>query len=85
MDLVIDKLGRVVIPKKVREHLHLHAGARLRLREEGDGFYLEALHEDPPLEERGGVLVIGAEPDVRLTASEVAGVLARERDGRLRP
>lgn len=85
MDLVIDKLGRVVIPKKVREHLHLHAGARLRLREEGEGFYLEALHEDPPLEERGGVLVIGAEPDVRLTASEVAGVLARERDGRLRP
>lgn len=85
MDLVIDKLGRVVIPKKVREHLHLHAGARLRLREEGEGFYLEALHEDPPLNERGGVLVIGAEPDVRLTAHEVADVLARERDGRARP
>lgn len=85
MDLVIDKLGRVVIPKKVREHLHLHAGARLRLREEGEGFYLEALHEDPPLNELGGVLVIGAQPDVRLTANEVADVLARERDGRLRP
>jgi len=85
MDLVIDKLGRVVIPKKVREHLHLHAGARLRLREEGEGFYLETLHEDPPLEERGGVLVIGSAPEVRLTAGEVAEVLARERDSRLRP
>lgn len=83
MDLVLDKLGRVVIPKKVREHLHLHAGSRLRLREEADGVYLEALREDPPLEERGGVLVITSDDQSPLTADEVAGILVRERDGRL--
>ena len=85
MDLVIDKLGRVVIPKKVREHLHLHAGSRMRLREQADGVYLEALREDPALEERGGVLIIAKDGKQNpLTADEVANVLVRERDGRLR-
>ena len=85
MDLVIDKLGRVVIPKKVREHLHLHAGSRMRLREQADGVYLEALREDPALEERGGVLIIAKDSKQNpLTADEVANVLVRERDGRLR-
>ncbi len=85
MDLVIDKLGRVVIPKKVREHLHLHAGSRMRLREQADGVYLEALREDPELEERGGVLIIAKDGKPNpLTADEVANVLVRERDGRLR-
>lgn len=85
MDLVIDKLGRVVIPKKVREHLHLHAGSRMRLREQADGVYLEALREDPELEERGGVLIIAKDGQQNpLTADEVANVLVRERDGRLR-
>jgi AbrB family looped-hinge helix DNA binding protein len=85
MDLVIDKLGRVVIPKKVREHLHLHAGSRMRLREQADGVYLEALREDPELEERGGVLIIAKDGKQNpLTADEVANVLVRERDGRLR-
>ena len=85
MDLVINKLGRVVIPKKVREHLHLHAGSRMRLREQADGVYLEALREDPELEERGGVLIIAKDGQQHpLTADEVANVLVRERDGRLR-
>ena len=85
MDLVIDKLGRVVIPKKVREHLHLHAGSRMRLREQADGVYLEALREDPELEERGGVLIIAKDGKQHpLTADEVANGLVRERDGRLR-
>lgn len=85
MELVVDKLGRVVIPKKVREHLHLHPGVRLRLREEGEGFYLEALHEDPPLAEENGVLVIGAPGAETVSAQDVAAILTRERDGRLRP
>ncbi len=85
MDLVVDKLGRIVIPKKVREHLHLHPGARLRLRETGEGFYLEALHEDPPLAEQDGVLVIGAAGSQTIKAQDVADILARERDGRSRP
>ena len=84
MDLVIDKLGRVVIPKKVREHLHLHAGSRMRLREEADGVYLEALREDPPLEECAGVMIIAKNSQHQpLTADEVANALICERDSRL--
>jgi AbrB family looped-hinge helix DNA binding protein len=84
MDLVIDKLGRVMIPKKVREHLHLHAGSRMRLREEADGVYLEALREDPAPEERGGVMIIAKNSQQHpLTADEVTNVLVRERDCRL--
>ena len=82
MDLVIDKLGRVVIPKKVRGHLH--AGSRMRFREEADGVYLEVLREDPAPEERGGVMIIAKDSQQHpLTADEVTNVLVRERDCRL--
>ena len=84
MDLVIDKLGRVVIPKKVREHLPLHAGSRMRLREEADSVYPEALREDPALEECDGVMIIAKNSQQQpLTADEVANALMCERDSRL--
>jgi bifunctional DNA-binding transcriptional regulator/antitoxin component of YhaV-PrlF toxin-antitoxin module len=82
MDLVIDKLGRVVIPKKVRGHLH--ASSRMRLREEADGVYLEALREDPAPEECAGVMIIAKNSQQQpLTADEVANALICERDSRL--
>ena len=37
----IDKAGRVVVPKKMREALHLVPGTRLTLRQDGDSIVLE--------------------------------------------
>jgi len=40
MELVIDKAGRVVIPKTVRDRLGLRAGDALELQSEGDSVRL---------------------------------------------
>ena len=41
--LTVDKAGRVVIPKDIREKMHLRKGSRLRLELVGDR--LELSHE----------------------------------------
>ena len=37
----IDKAGRLVVPKKMRDALHLVPGTRLTLRQDGDSIVLE--------------------------------------------
>jgi AbrB family looped-hinge helix DNA binding protein len=56
--LTVDKAGRVVIPKEVREKMHLREGSRLRLELVGDR--LELRHEpvEVQLERRGKRRVI---------------------------
>ena len=34
--LVLDKAGRLVLPKAIRERMHLHAGSKLRIEMVGD-------------------------------------------------
>jgi AbrB family looped-hinge helix DNA binding protein len=37
----IDKAGRIVVPKKMRDALHLVPGTRVTLRQEGDAITLQ--------------------------------------------
>ncbi len=37
----IDKAGRVVVPKKMRDSLHLAPGTRLTVTQQGGGIFLE--------------------------------------------
>ncbi len=34
--VILDKAGRLVLPKPIRDRLHLHAGAKLRVEVSGD-------------------------------------------------
>ena len=43
--LTLDKAGRVVLPKRLRDHLHLHAGSILRAEIVGDK--IELVEEAP--------------------------------------
>jgi AbrB family looped-hinge helix DNA binding protein len=56
--LTVDKAGRVVIPKRIREQMHLREGSRLRLELRRDR--LELTHEpnEVQLERRGRRRVI---------------------------
>jgi AbrB family looped-hinge helix DNA binding protein len=83
MELSLDKLGRVVIPKSVRDHYHLQPGSRLRLHESDDGLHLQPVLDEPAVREQAGVLIISADSGTRLTASEVERVIIREREHRL--
>jgi AbrB family looped-hinge helix DNA binding protein len=81
--LQIDKAGRVVLPKPLREQFHLLPGDKLRLSVEGNGFRLEPTDAGGELVRKGSVLIFTggfAEP---ITTAKVTELLQQEREGRI--
>ena len=63
MDLVtLDKFGRVLIPKKVREQLGLAIATQLALEVIDGKLMLVPVSQVPKVYHEGGVLVVEAEP-----------------------
>lgn len=57
MNIVIDKFGRIVIPKAIRRKLGLEPGTKLRLEVEDREIVLQPVADEAPLVERDGILV----------------------------
>lgn len=57
MRLVIDKAGRVVIPKPLREELHLEPGDTLEMETTGEQITLRPVRGTGPLTKEHGVWV----------------------------
>lgn len=57
METVIDKFGRVVIPKRLREDLDLKPGSALQVEELNGGILLRPVQEEPQVRVKNGVLV----------------------------
>jgi AbrB family looped-hinge helix DNA binding protein len=57
MKLHLDKSGRVVLPKPLRQRLGLRAGATFEATEAAEGLLLRPVTERPSLVERNGFLV----------------------------
>ncbi len=55
--VTLDKAGRLVIPKSVRDELRLEPGDALELEREGDRVTLRPLHSATPLRKERGVWV----------------------------
>jgi AbrB family looped-hinge helix DNA binding protein len=53
----IDRAGRIVVPKAVRERYGLHAGTDVELEETGHGIVLSPVESEPALVRENGVLV----------------------------
>jgi AbrB family looped-hinge helix DNA binding protein len=58
----IDKAGRIVVPKKLRDALHLVPGTRLRIERSGDRLVLEQASLGPQLIKKGGMWVLFPTP-----------------------
>jgi AbrB family looped-hinge helix DNA binding protein len=56
--LTLDKAGRVVIPKRIRERMHLRAGSRLRVELVGDRLEISHEPDEVQIERRGKRRVI---------------------------
>ena len=57
MTLTIDKAGRIVVPKPLRERLGLHAGMDLEVIESADGLTLKPVSEKPSMVRENGFWV----------------------------
>ena len=78
--LTLDKAGRVMIPKPLRQELRLGPGDTLQLDSEGEQITLRPMRTKALVKRERGVLVYQGE---RAEAS-VTAVIDREREKRLR-
>ncbi|MBN2710652.1 MAG: AbrB/MazE/SpoVT family DNA-binding domain-containing protein [Calditrichaceae bacterium] len=53
----LDKFGRILIPKKIREHLGITSNSSLNVIEDGDRVVIERIKEEEPVIEKEGILV----------------------------
>ena len=78
--LILDKAGRVVIPKPLREALNLEPGDALELERSGEGITLRPVRGTGPLTKEHGVWVFRTGQPLAATATDEA--LARIREER---
>jgi AbrB family looped-hinge helix DNA binding protein len=78
--LTIDKAGRVVLPKPLREELRLSAGDTLSAEVEGDRILLQPVRPKIALRKKSGIWVYHGE---RSTES-IPELIDREREKRIR-
>ncbi len=57
MNVKIDKAGRLVLPKRMRERLRLHAGAALELEEHPEGLILRPVARRASMAQEHGIWV----------------------------
>ena len=79
--LIIDKAGRVVIPKALREELHLEPGDALEMESAGEQITLRPVRGTGPLMKEHGVWVFRAGQPLSVSATdEVLRQIREQRD-----
>jgi AbrB family looped-hinge helix DNA binding protein len=79
--LKLDKLGRIVLPKPVREKLQLSAGDQLELESSEDRITLRPVRGNAPLRKKSGVWVFrSGEPLSEGTVQQTLEQIRCERD-----
>jgi len=57
MKVKIDKTGRIVLPRPVRERLQLREGSELEIEERADGLRLRPVEQRPSMVRKNGIWV----------------------------
>jgi AbrB family looped-hinge helix DNA binding protein len=78
--ITLDRAGRVLIPKTLRQELHLGPGDTLQLEREGDEITLRPLRPKALLKKEKGVWVYQGEP----ANVSIPGLIDRQREQRSR-
>jgi len=81
MTLKVDKAGRLVLPKPLRDRLGLHAGSDLELEETAEGVVLKPAERRPSLIKKGSFWVhTGEIPQ----GYDILKAIDEDRDERMR-
>jgi len=80
LTLTLDKAGRVVIPKPLRDELRLGPGDALELQAEGEQITLRPVRPKELLRKEHGVWVYQGER----TNSSIVDLIDRDRENRMR-
>jgi AbrB family looped-hinge helix DNA binding protein len=78
--LTIDKAGRVVIPKRLRDQLKLAPGDSVDIEAAGDQITLRPVHSAPPLRKKRGIWIYDGRP----VDASIPDLIERERMRRIR-
>jgi len=78
MEATLDRFGRLVIPKKIRDHMGLDPGAVLSIEESEGRIILKPAAESAPVELKDGVLVFTGR-----ALGDVESALRKHRQERL--
>ena len=82
--VTVDKAGRIVIPKQMREELRLESGDSLALESEGERVTLRPLRASTPLQMERGVWVFrGSKPLSLAEANRLIRATREQRDDRI--
>ncbi|MCU1259028.1 MAG: hypothetical protein JWO80_1913 [Bryobacterales bacterium] len=81
MTLKMDKSGRVVLPKPVRDRLGLHAGSNLEIQETPEGVVLKPADRRPSLVKKGSFWVHTGEIPA---GYDILKVIGEDREERMR-
>jgi AbrB family looped-hinge helix DNA binding protein len=73
VEVTVDEVGRIVLPKPLRDRLRLTPGTKVDVSEYGDGLHIAPVGRTARLEERDGRLVAVAETTVN--DDDVLGLL----------
>ncbi len=79
METSVDRFGRIVIPKKIREAFNLGSGTPIRIEENEQSIILTPVHGEPNLRVKDGVLVFSGTP-----LEDLSDVLAKHRENRIK-
>ena len=62
MQTTIDRFGRIVLPKKIRNDFNLEPGSQIQIEESGQEIILKPIHGEPSLRLKEGILVFTGKP-----------------------
>jgi len=79
----IDKAGRIVVPKNLRDDLHLVPGTRLRIERNGERLVFEQAFLEPQLLKKNGMWIISGGSNTEVDVTELIRQGYAEREARI--
>lgn len=78
----IDRFGRIVLPKGIRDRMGLSAGTEFEVEEREDAIFLKPVISKVELTEKDGLLIVKS--DKSFTVDDIQGLITASREGRLK-